>query len=192
MKRLYLALLVILLPLSQLCYSQSRTPIKPVKVTTPPVIDGLLDEDVWKKNDGISGFKTFIPDYGKDLPYNTIVWAAYDEENLYYAFRCFDAEPDKIKVSVDARDKIRQDDWVCVNLDSFNDQQTLYCIYSNANGIQMDTRFAAGKDDLGMDLVFYSAGTIDNECSLHRKAAYMAFECCSHHYRLLIRKPYAL
>jgi hypothetical protein len=94
---------------------------------------------------------------------HTIVWMAYDEENLYFAFRCFDSEPDKIKVSVDARDKIRQDDWICVNLDSFNDQQTLYCIYVNANGIQMDTRYAAGKEDLGMDLVFYSAGKVDDQ-----------------------------
>jgi hypothetical protein len=163
MKRLPVAILVILLPLSQLCYSQVRMPIEPVKVLTAPVIDGILDDEVWKNSEGISGFKTFVPDYGKDLPFNTIVWVAYDEENLYYAFRCFDEEPDKIKVSVDARDKIRQDDWICVNLDSFNDQQTLYCIYSNANGIQMDTRFAAGKEDLGMDLVFYSAGKIDDQ-----------------------------
>lgn len=163
MKRFTFALLLILLPLTQFCYGQGRTPIKPIKILTPPVIDGVLDEDFWKNNQGISGFKTFTPDYGKDLPYNTIVWVAYDEENLYYAFKCFDSEPDKIKVSVDSRDKIRLDDWVCVNLDSFNDQQTLYCIYANANGIQMDTRFAAGKEDLGMDLVFYSAGKIDDE-----------------------------
>ncbi|MCK7531483.1 MAG: hypothetical protein MZV63_10840 [Marinilabiliales bacterium] len=97
------------------------------------------------------------------MPFSTTVWLSYDEENLYFAFRCYDNEPDKIKVSVDARDKIRQDDWVCVNLDSYNDHQTLYCIYSNANGIQMDTRYAAGKEDLGMDLVFYSAGKIDDK-----------------------------
>jgi len=147
--------------LNQLASAQQNAVIKPVKISAPPVIDGVLSEDFYKDSTGITGFKTFVPDYGKDLPFKTIVWVSYDEENLYYAFRCFDSEPDKIKVSVDARDKIRQDDWVCVNLDSFNDQQTLYCIYSNANGIQMDTRYAAGNEDLGMDLVFYSAGSID-------------------------------
>ena len=163
MKRISYFLLILLIYTTQLSFGQARVPIKPLKVSTPPVIDGVLDEDVWKNNTGISGFKTWTPDYGKDLPFNTIVWVAYDAENLYYAFRCFDTEPDKIKVSVDARDKIRQDDWVCINLDSFNDQQTFYCIYSNANGIQMDTRYAAGKEDLGMDLVFYSAGKIDEQ-----------------------------
>jgi len=156
-------LVVLFLFFSESAISQVREPLIPVKVTSPPVIDGILDEDIWKNNSGISGFKSFTPDFGNDLPFNTIVWVAYDEENLYFAFRCFDSEPDKIKVSVDARDKINQDDWVCVNLDSFNDQQTLYCIYSNANGIQMDTRFAAGNEDLGMDLVWYSAGKIDED-----------------------------
>ena len=163
MKGIFNCLFISLLSFSQLTWGTVKTPMIPVKVSSPPVIDGILDEDAWKNMPGITGFKTFTPDYGKDMPFNTTVWLAYDEENLYYAFRCLDPEPDKIKVSVDARDKIRQDDWICVNLDSFNDQQTLYCIYSNANGIQMDTRFAAGNEDLGMDLVWYSAGKIDEK-----------------------------
>lgn len=163
MKRTITCIAIVLFLVSHVTIAQIRTAINPVKTSKPPVIDGILDEDIWKNNPGITGFKSFIPDFGKELPFNTIVWLAYDEENLYFAFKCFDNEPDKIKVSVDARDKIRADDWVCVNLDSFNDQQTLYCIYANANGIQMDTRFAAGKEDLGMDLVWYSAGKIDTD-----------------------------
>ncbi len=142
---------------------QIAEPLRPVKLSCSPVIDGILDEEVWADTLGISRFRSFIPDFGKELPFKTIVWFAYDEENIYFAFRCFDSEPDKIKVSMNARDKIREDDWVCVNLDSFNDQQTLYCIYVNANGIQMDTRYAANNEDLGMDLVWFSAGKIDKE-----------------------------
>ncbi len=163
MKRYFSALLIVFVIAVGLANAQNKETISAVKVSAPPTIDGILDEDIWRSQPGISGFRTFIPDYGKELPFATTVWVAYDEENLYYAFRCDDPEPSKIKASVDSRDKIRQDDWVCVNLDSFNDQQTLYCIYVNANGIQMDTRYAAGKEDLGMDLVFYSAATIDDE-----------------------------
>ncbi len=152
-----------LLLFSNVSFSQITEPIRPVKLSAPPVIDGVLDEEIWNESTGISRFISFIPDFGKELPYKTIVWVAYDEENIYFAFKCFDNEPDKIKVSMNARDKIREDDWVCVNLDSFNDQQTLYCIYVNANGIQMDTRYAANNEDLGMDLVWYSAGKIDED-----------------------------
>lgn len=161
MKRYLICFSISILLFNHITVAQTRTPILPVKTSFPPEIDGVLDEEIWKITPEISGFRTFIPDYGKELPYNTIVKLAYDEENIYFAFKCYDNEPDKIRISMDARDKIVKDDWVCVNLDSFNDQQTLYCFYSNANGIQMDTRFAAGKEDLGMDLVWYSAGKVD-------------------------------
>jgi len=163
MKRRITKTVVLICICFQTITGQNENPIVPLRVSSPPSINGILDEEIWKNNPGIKEFKTFVPDYGKEMPFETTVWMAYDEENLYYAFRCADPEPSKIKVSVDARDKIRLDDWVCINLDSFNDQQTLYCIYSNANGIQMDTRYAAGKEDLGMDLVFYSAGKIDKD-----------------------------
>jgi hypothetical protein len=163
MRRVNIYIFVMIVILAMPVRGHARDAVIPVKVTTPPEIDGVLDEEVWKDNPGITGFKTFIPDFGKELPFNTIVWLAYDEENIYFAFKCYDNEPDKIKVSMDARDKIRQDDWVCINLDSFNDRQTLYCFYANANGIQMDTRYAAGNEDLGIDMVWYSAGRINDE-----------------------------
>lgn len=163
MKGIVLCIIIPFILVTKPVIGQVKDAVKPVRALTPPVIDGILDEEVWINNQGISGFKSFIPDFGKELPFNTIVWLAYDEENIYFAFKCYDNEPDKIRVSVDARDKIRQDDWVCVNLDSFSDQQTLYCIYANANGIQMDTRFAAGNEDLGIDLVWYSAGKINDD-----------------------------
>ena len=86
---------------------------------------------------------------------------AYDSENHYFAFRCFDTESDKIKSAVSARDNVGSDDWVCINLDSFFDQQSLYAFYVNPAGIQMDSRFAAGKEDYGVDMVWYRAGQMD-------------------------------
>ncbi len=163
MKRVHSCIIVTFMLLAGPINLRAKETIKPEKTSSPPVIDGILDEDVWNNSTGISGFRSFIPDFGKELPFNTIVWLAYDEENIYFAFKCYDNEPGKIKASVDSRDKIRQDDWVCVNLDSYNDQQTLYCIYVNANGIQMDTRFAAGNEDIGVDLVWYSAGIINDD-----------------------------
>jgi hypothetical protein len=91
----------------------------------------------------------------------TEVSMAYDRENLYFAFRCYD-KPDKIKTSITSRDNILRDDWVCINLDSFNDQQGLYALYINPLGIQADSRFAVGQEDFSIDLVWFSAGTLDS------------------------------
>lgn len=131
------------------------------KVSTPPVIDGILDDAAWKTAPSFTEFKTFIPDFGKIIPQQTKAWLAYDEENLYFAFDCQDPEPEKIKANVSPRDKIQPDDWICLNIDSRFDQKALYAFYINPLGIQMDTRFAAGKEDPSIDLVWYSAGTID-------------------------------
>jgi hypothetical protein len=134
--------------------------LKPFQTTTPPVIDGKLDDPVWAESPSVTGFKTYAPDFGRDISENTVAYMAYDTENLYFAFQCFDREPQKIKASMARRDDIRPDDWVCLNLDSFNDQQSLYAFYVNPLGIQMDSRFSSGKEDFSEDFVWYSVGRI--------------------------------
>ncbi len=136
---------------------------RPVRTETKPVIDGVLDDPVWRNAAPIDGFKTYTPDYGADLVGDTRVQVAYDGENIYFAFRCYDPEPDGIKASVTSRDNIRPDDWIAVNLDSFNDQQSLYVLYVNPAGIQGDTRYAGGHEDHDFDFVWYSEGNIDEE-----------------------------
>src|SRR4030042_5335575 len=91
-------------------------PLIPFRTDTPPAIDGVLDDPVWTQAPSETGFKTWRPDFGKDMRENTVVYYAYDQENLYFAYRCYDSEPAKIKASVRARATIRQDDWICLNL----------------------------------------------------------------------------
>lgn len=141
----------------------ANDPLKPLFTKKPPVIDGVLDDEIWKLAPSVTGFKTFIPDFGKDQSQKTVVYMAYDKENLYFAFKCYDKEPDKIKASVTSRDNTRPDDWICINLDSFNDQQSLYAFYVNPFGIQSDSKSVGQSEDTGMDFVWYSAGKIDNE-----------------------------
>ena len=139
-------------------YSQ----VKSQMATAPPVLDGVLDDEIWQQSPQISGFKSFVPDFGQSIPFKTIAYVAHDEDNLYFAIKCFD-EPDKIKTSIAARDRIRGDDWICINLDTYNGGQSLFGLYVNPSGIQMDTQFAAGQEDIGVDLIWYSAAKIDDE-----------------------------
>ena len=138
-------------------------PLVPIRASVPPVIDGDLSDAVWQQAPSVTGFKTWYPDFGKDMPEQTVAYYAYDAENIYFAFRAFDSEPGRIKASVAARDTIAADDWICINLDSFGDQQALYGLYVNPLGIQADSRYAAGKEDYGVDIVWYSAGRIDDK-----------------------------
>ncbi|MCX6574033.1 MAG: DUF5916 domain-containing protein [Candidatus Aminicenantes bacterium] len=134
---------------------------RPLRVSSPPAIDGRLDEAVWREAPSVELTKTFIPDFGREASERTVAFMAYDAENLYFAFKCYDREPDKIKAAVANRDTIRTDDFICINLDSFNDRQSLYAFYVNPFGIQTDSRYASGNEDFSVDFVWASAGRID-------------------------------
>jgi hypothetical protein len=154
-----------LLLLFSLCLALSsslpaRDFLKPLRAATPPRIDGVLDDAAWQEAQEISGFKTFIPDFGKDASEQTSAYMAYDAENLYFAFYCRDRSPEKIKATLASRDTIMTDDFVCINLDSFNDQQALYAFYVNPLGIQGDSRYAGGVEDDSADFVWSSAGRL--------------------------------
>ncbi len=136
--------------------------IEPFHTDSPPVIDGRLDDAVWQAITPVSGFKTFSPDYGADMVGDTHVFMAYDAENLYFAFRAFDPEPDQLKATMTSRDNIFGEDWVAVNLDTFGDHQSLNAFYSNPLGIQGDGRYASGNEDRNVDMVWYSSGRIDD------------------------------
>jgi hypothetical protein len=134
------------------------------KAATPPVIDGILDDVAWTTALKYDGFKTLKPDYGKDASQKTEAYIAYDAENFYFAFRCYDNEPSKIKAAVSKRDNIFQDDIVFINLDTFNDRQSAFVFMVNPLGIQGDgTLTVSGNLESSFDTVWYSKGRIDDQ-----------------------------
>ncbi len=62
----------------------------------PPVIDGKLNDTVWKNAKPQSGF---METDGAPARADTKVMAAYDKNNIYFAFICADRFPDKVKGS---------------------------------------------------------------------------------------------
>ncbi len=162
-KRLAIFFGIILVFSSGLASTAPPSLLKPLKTDKPPVVDGILDDPVWEEAPYVKDFKTFIPDFGRGLSEETLAYFAYDAENLYFAFQCYDREPKKIKATLSKRDDIRTDDFVCINLDSFNDQQSLYALYVNPLGIQMDSRYASNKEDFSVDMVWYSAGKLHDK-----------------------------
>jgi hypothetical protein len=135
--------------------------IIPDRAASPITIDGVLDEEVWKQPSIEKEFKTFSPNYGEVFPQQTKVWAAYDAKNLYFAFKCYDNEPQKIKTSISQRDKIFRDDYIAVLLDAMGNTQSGYEFYINPSGIQLDTlNSAVSGVDMAPDFVWDSAGKL--------------------------------
>jgi hypothetical protein len=156
--------LVLFLALLQSSNAYAEEIIQILPTTTPPIIDGILDDAAWEKATSFENFKTIKPDYGKEPSQKTIAYMTYDAENLYFAFRCIDTEPDKIKTSVSSRDNMFQDDNIIIMLDTFNTMQEALGLFMNPEGIQGDAMINAdGNGDDSFDMVWYSKGTIDDE-----------------------------
>jgi hypothetical protein len=112
--------------------------IIPDRISETIKIDGHLNEKVWSNAEISKEFITFYPMYGEPLGQETKVWMAYNSKNLYFAWKCYDTEPNKIKTSISQRDGISRDDWVGVVIDTFGNKQSSYEFYVNPNGIQED------------------------------------------------------
>ena len=126
-------------------------------------VDGVLDEEVWKNPPIRRSMVTFSPVYAQSLGEETLVWAAYDRDTLYFAFRCLDTRPDRIKTSISRRDQMGGDDWVGVVIDSINHRQSSFEFYCNPSGIQTDGVTSAVNSfrlNTAVDFVWQSAGKI--------------------------------
>jgi hypothetical protein len=86
---------------------------------------------------------------------------AYDDQAIYFAFQCLDAEPQKIRATISRRDSVFSDDWVGLSLDSTRAGQLAYHLFVNPYGIQMDAlQSGSNGEDFAPDWVWQSAGHI--------------------------------
>src|SRR4029079_11148789 len=84
--------------------------------------------------------------------------------NLYFAFHCFDDQPDKIRTTLARRDSVFNDDWVGLSLDSTGARQTAYHLMVNPSGIQMDAvNTSSSGEKFETDLVWDSAGRVTSD-----------------------------
>ena len=75
------------------------------KITTAPVINGVLDDEVWKVGEWIDDFTQFEPYNGKKASQKTEFKILFDEDNLYVAIKAFDTSPDSIVNRLTRRDQ---------------------------------------------------------------------------------------
>lgn len=155
--------------LAEICFGQKpevspekANPVKIPKIEIPPIIDGKLDEEIWKTAAVLKDFYQTSP--GNNIPPSkqTEAYAMYDEKNFYIGFRCWD-EPDKIRATVAKRDVLVDDDTARIWLDTFNDRRRAYVFWFNPLGIQQDGIYTEGQGaDYSVDIVMESKGLIED------------------------------
>jgi len=139
---------------------------QPLKVTLfakPPVIDGKLDDDVWKSAAVFKDFYQWRPSDTSPASARTEAMVGYDSRFIYFAFHAYD-DPAKIRASVAKRDSIFDDDSVGLLLDTFNDKRRAYELFFNPLGVQQDGFLTeGGNDDFSVDIVMESKGVLTSD-----------------------------
>ncbi len=139
---------------------EKANPVRVPKIDKPPVIDGKIDEEIWKQAVVLKDFYQRSPGDNIEPSKKTEVMIAYDPNFLYFAFKCYD-EPDKVRATIAKRDNVFGEDNVRIYLDTFNDQRRAYILGFNPFGIQQDAILTSGQgEDYNFDIVMESKGVM--------------------------------
>jgi hypothetical protein len=115
--------------------ASGRATVRAVRVTTPIRIDGALDEPLYRSVPPITDFIQQEPLEGEPATEKTELWVAFDEDNVYVSFRCWESEPDRVVANEMRRDGPnlwQGNDLVAVSFDTFYDRRNSFNFVTNA------------------------------------------------------------
>ncbi|HJO03882.1 MAG TPA: DUF5916 domain-containing protein [Acidobacteriota bacterium] len=109
------------------------------RTSTPPVLDGRIDDAVWELADVVSDFVQKDPVNRVAPTKRTEARVLYDDDTLYVGWINFDDEPDKIVANDMRRDAtMTGEDYAAVFFDTFRDRRNAFGFQVNALGAKFD------------------------------------------------------
>src|SRR5437870_6058359 len=141
---------------------EKSQPVKMPRFEKPPVIDGKLDDEVWKRARVLNDFYQVQPGDNIAPSKPTEVMLGYDAKFIYIAFHCYD-EPDKVRATIAKRDNMFNDDYVGILFDTFNDSRKAYEFDFNPLGVQADGTWTDNNEDFNPDVVMESKGMLTSD-----------------------------
>jgi hypothetical protein len=106
-------------------------------VTSAPVLDGRLDEAVWKSAPQTGSFTQKLPADGAPPSEETNVRVLYDDDALYIGVHCAQTRTPIIP-RLTRRDRQVESDWVSIDLDTRGDGKSALEFLVNASGVLVD------------------------------------------------------
>jgi hypothetical protein len=121
-------------------FGQDRTKIISIsRLDNPPLIDGRIEDACWKTISPVSGFFQYDPLNGTPASEETLAWAAYDQNNLYFAFLMKDSHPERIWAELTPRNDYENNDSITLILDTYHDNRTSISFTVNPKGVQKNS-----------------------------------------------------
>jgi hypothetical protein len=101
------------------------------------VVDGRLDEPVWRRAAVLRGFSQYLPTDNRSSDDSTTVFIWYSPTAIYFGIRAWQ-DSAGVRATLADRDRIFGDDYVEILLDTFNDQRRAFLFAANPLGVQAD------------------------------------------------------
>ena len=128
--------------------NEDRLDVPLTRVTTPPRLDGVLNDRSWQQAPVITPFTQIEPDEGTPPSEATTVQLLYDDTTLYVGIRAWDSRPEDITASQMQRDAdLDNDDHVTVILDPFLNFRDGYLFRVNPLGAKEDALIFDGVEE---------------------------------------------
>ena len=121
-----------------------RPTVRPPRLADPPVIDGRLDEALWRDAAHITELVQRRPFDGIPASEPSDIYLAYDSANIYVGLHAHYSDPGMIRANRRDRDESIDDDLFLIYFDPFLDQQRAYVFTVNGYGVQGDAILQAG------------------------------------------------
>ena len=138
---------------------------KAVRVSTPPTIDGHIQDAAWEQAFRIDKFYQREPNPGAEVSEKTIFYICYDANFLYFAVKCYD-DPKKITAKEMARDvSLGNDDRIQIILDTYLDHRNGYWFQVGPRGSIGDALISENGASMNKewDALWTGKASIDSE-----------------------------
>lgn len=135
-----------------------------VKIDGNITLTGRMDDPLWLQAMPVELNYEIMPAENQPAKQRTTAWVLYNNDYLYFGFRCYDSLPSAIRANLADRDKMFSDDFVIVSIDTYNNYQKGLEFAVNPYGIQGDLMMmGSGNEDSSYDMVWHSAASVDDE-----------------------------
>jgi Domain of unknown function (DUF5916)/Carbohydrate family 9 binding domain-like len=108
----------------------------------PPVLDGRLDDAVWQQAPFVEDLHVVVSNEFGRPGERSRVYLAYDDDNLYFAARFWDREPERVVAKVLRKGDVSfGEDGFTITLDPYDQGRSGYQFDVNPNGMRSEAIF---------------------------------------------------
>ena len=135
------------------------------RAAVPPVLDGRLDDALWTEAALVEDLHIVVSDEYGTPGERSRIYVAYDDDNLYFAARFYDSNPDTIVAKVlNKRDVSFGEDGFSVTLDPYDQGRTGYMFDVNPNGMRSEAIYTdQDRQNWDWEGIWDAAAQIDGE-----------------------------